>query len=148
VGGFLSVSYSITARQNTSCLTNPWDNSNTIILNMFLQNTSHCLLWQLLPLTLHNIIEQCQKVLNFPWVCLVFSKYGGWGGGENVSNVMHFPIQMTCTRGSCVVCRQNFHSQQGSNGNQKPTAIIVLTFDTWNSGDIYLVLPLDKYHNT
>lgn len=32
--------------------------------------------------------------------------------------------------------------------NQKPTAIIVLTFDTWNSGDIYLVLPLDKYHNT
>ena len=26
--------------------------------------------------------------------------------------------------------------------------IILLTFDTWNSGDIYLVLSLDKYHNT
>ena len=146
MGGCLSVSYSITARQNSSCLTNPWDNSNTIILNMFLQNKSHCLLWQLLPPTLHNTSEQCQKVLKFPWVCLVFSKYGGWG--DDVSNVMHFPVQMTCIRGSCVVCRRNFHSQQESNGNQKPTPIIVLTFDTWNSGDIYLVLPLDKYHNT
>ena len=48
-----------------------------IILNMFLQNKSYCLLWQLLPPTPHNTTEQCQKVLHLPLVCLVFSKCGG-----------------------------------------------------------------------